>query len=1035
MANQYVVILRATNDNQEKFDLEVVDSPQFLLDISAIQSDDIGKVYGISSQEFTLPGNQQTNQFFNNLFNLGTTPAVGLTHTVPCQVLVNGQAVYTGKLYINNVITDQYNNITYNCVVVNETVDFRTRIDNRALIDLDWSAYNHTYSWTNISSSWNDQLLSGDVFYPLVHYGKDPNNPNSSQVEFGGKVGQIDNSTTPLLVTDFKPAIRAKAVLDTVFNTVGYRYTSSFLNSAYFQDVYLLTTNNEYKGANMNNLITQSAYVYRSGNQDIPQGIATTVQFNAEVYDNGNNFNPGTYTYTADVAGNYTINVSIPFEIRNYTGFFTDRTATIEVFQNGSTPLNAYYAILRNSPNGTIGFTPFTVKLAAGDTVTVAITFDSTGGELFRVKTGTNSFLKVQGPPSSVGGTVNMGLQFPSDLKIADFIQSLIYKYNLVMEPVANSRNLIKIEPFNDWVDQGIIVDWTDKVDRAVKFEIAHPLGDQPKTIKFTDKTDEDVINKYQTSTFKNIYGEYNYSSDSDLTTGTKTIETIFAATPVKPIPGSFTTVLPFLYKQEDGKYGQPFKFAPRLLHKQALKEVNAYEAQGISGSAKGYYYVNDGSTTFPINYYRTLGGLTESPATFGTTFDIHFDNLDFYPYQQSYTNGRTSNDAFTRYWAFYINELYDVDTRLLTCNVVLNPSEIQNIQLNSKIFIDGHYYRINKIQGANLIDQQSTQVELLKTLPRKLYFPRRRIYTDPEIFVDVVQGDLLDNGSTSYTYYNTGQTVNDPYIVGQASARDGNIAYSSSVIWDQTKPIIYNPNVIVVGPTNYDETSTNVISVGDNGTIPQQTVNTALFFPTVQLDTYNTGTVYMGNSITQTSAQYTGSVDITGSLCVNGDCWPFGGTTGSVAVTASYISVFDTTDQTLDGALTASVMTFNNTDFSRGVTLVSSSRFTIPTAGAYNLAFSAQFDKTNSSNSTAYIWLRKNGSDVANSNTSVTLGGGANDRVVAAWNFFLSGSAGDYWELAWTAEDNNTYLQAVNAIPGVFPAIPSIIATVNSMY
>ena len=169
-----------------------------------------------------------------------------------------------------------------------------------------------------------------------------------------------------------------------------------------------------------------------------------------------------------------------------------------------------------------------------------------------------------------------MALQFPEDLKILDFIQSLVLKYNLVIEPVKGERNLLKIEPFNDWVDQGVIVDWTDKVDRNVKREIRHPLGDQPKEILFTDETDEDVINKYQNTTFGNTYGESTYYSDSDLTDGTKTIKTIFGATPVKGIQNGYTTVISQIYKKEENKYGQPFKFKPRLLHKQSLKTVPA---------------------------------------------------------------------------------------------------------------------------------------------------------------------------------------------------------------------------------------------------------------------------------------------------------------------------------------------------------------------------------------------------------------------------------------------------------------------------
>ena len=54
------------------------------------------------------------------------------------------------------------------------------------------------------------------------------------------------------------------------------------------------------------------------------------------------------------------------------------------------------------------------------------------------------------------------------------------------------------------------------------------------------------------------------------------------------------------------------------------------------------------------------------------------------------------------------------------------------NIRIkNDKIWIDGHYYRINKISGASLTETTSVEVELLKTLPRQInYTGRRRIVT-----------------------------------------------------------------------------------------------------------------------------------------------------------------------------------------------------------------------------------------------------------------------------------------------------------------
>jgi hypothetical protein len=39
-----------------------------------------------------------------------------------------------------------------------------------------------------------------------------------------------------------------------------------------------------------------------------------------------------------------------------------------------------------------------------------------------------------------------MGLQFPDDLKVIDFINSLALKYNLIIEPVTGVKNVIRID-------------------------------------------------------------------------------------------------------------------------------------------------------------------------------------------------------------------------------------------------------------------------------------------------------------------------------------------------------------------------------------------------------------------------------------------------------------------------------------------------------------------------------------------------------------------------------------------------------------
>ena len=143
------------------------------------------------------------------------------------------------------------------------------------------------------------------------------------------------------------------------------------------------------------------------------------------------------------------------------------------------------------------------------------------------------------------------------------------------------------------------------------------------------------------------------------------------------------------------------------------------------------------------------------------------------------------------------------------------------------------------------------------------------------------------------------------------------------------------------------------------------------------------------------------------------------------------YGSFYDTTTQTAAVINTAYAMTFNTTDISRGVYLGSpTSRVYVDTANVYNIQFSAQLDKTAGGTGIVWIWLRKNGTDVANSASQVRLQG--NDaELVAAWNFLLPMNAGDYFELMWEVDTTTVEITAF-AATAVHPAIPSVILTVT---
>jgi len=144
------------------------------------------------------------------------------------------------------------------------------------------------------------------------------------------------------------------------------------------------------------------------------------------------------------------------------------------------------------------------------------------------------------------------------------------------------------------------------------------------------------------------------------------------------------------------------------------------------------------------------------------------------------------------------------------------------------------------------------------------------------------------------------------------------------------------------------------------------------------------------------------------------------------------YGSFYDTTTQTAAATNTPYAMKFNTTQFSQGVTIgTPTSRIYVDTVNIYNIQFSAQINTTVSTDHLLWIWLRKNGADVADSATQIRTKG--NDFAsVAAWNFLLDMNQGDYFELMWAADSTGIQLQTF-AASAFYPAIPSILLTVTN--
>lgn len=147
-------------------------------------------------------------------------------------------------------------------------------------------------------------------------------------------------------------------------------------------------------------------------------------------------------------------------------------------------------------------------------------------------------------------------------------------------------------------------------------------------------------------------------------------------------------------------------------------------------------------------------------------------------------------------------------------------------------------------------------------------------------------------------------------------------------------------------------------------------------------------------------------------------------------------------TDQTAAAIDVAYAITYDASDFIGGVTLSSGSRLTVPTEGVYTVTFSIQFKNTTNAAQDIDIWLRKNGTDIPDTNSRFSIvarkGAGNPSHLIATTSIMVELAVSDYVQVMWHVTDIGVSMEhfpAVTAVPGTtpaHPATPSVIVQVE---
>lgn len=740
---------------------------------------DPDKRKGSGTKTIILPGTQKINNLFEHIWRinleLGTfNPNLA----IEAVYYIDEHEQIKGDLELVKVNIQPQGYVEYECIIMGREGGFFATIGEQLLTDLDFSAFDHTYSKTEQKNTWaTSYRLSGvatafsygsGYVYPLINYG-------------------YSSSDSVFNVNFMKPAIFAKEYVDAIFAAAGYTYTSSFFTSSLFKR--LIIPCNREKMVISNASVAASQYYVGTTNETVALvgtttgNLATvpnafsqqTVPLSNEggsYFDTSGQHNntagtvAGVPAYCSAIAysGVYALVGKINIDIKadalaayplgsfDYTGtvaieiqigISTDggTTWSYPVLQQGVgtipvTPFNTYVTMV-----GTLTGQSANIYLSAGTLVRViyyikinnlnlyqdaAGTVPAAGGTAFtntiRFATSSGSVLNehyIIRTDTTVadGNTLPMNNTIPQNIKQKDFMKGLMQMFNLMFElDKTNDTNII-IEP-RDTFFTNTSENWTKKVDYSKKIEVS-PMGELDfKTLVCKYKSDKDYYNDLYDKAYIDNYGLKREVVNNDFIKNEKKIEVCFSPTPLVGNTSN-NIIYPKIYANDGGNV-KPISHNIRILYYGGvLSSGNSWQYQsGVSG--------NSTETTYPY------AGHLDNPIT--PTIDLNFYYMKevYYNFLAAYM---TANNLYNNYYYRMISEATDPNSKIVKLYVRLTAKDIKKFTFRNPVYIwdksGGAYYIVNKIIDYDPLVEKSTQVELLKLKTFSAYDTSAKVMID----------------------------------------------------------------------------------------------------------------------------------------------------------------------------------------------------------------------------------------------------------------------------------------------------------------
>jgi len=667
------------------------------------------------SKTFTLPGTKANNKLFTHLFDLNLSirntsatnfnPDFNPNLKADAILQVDEVTQIQGFIRLLGIKINDFNQIEYECSMHGELADLFAKVADAKLADLDFTAYNHIISDTNIFNSWNTSIIKNSSGFV--------NFSGGAPIGEGYVYGWIDNGTyadyRKLYTDDMTPYLYAKTVVDAVFSGAGYSYTSgSFFNTQQFRRLVIPCPTKSPQLSEQNVLDRQFEAKF-SGTTNL-SGMTAPQQllFPTEIFDTSNQYDTSNSKFTNSFNGvNYDFFIYLSGTGAGYTPNDYSYITLILYINGVAYRSNPQYYLADGSGNLVINNTYVFngIKLLPNDEVTIFIDrpknkiFTPISGASYSLNSTCKFYNGVVESQYGYGDTMDFAGFFTGvETKQREFMRDIFTMFNLYIEASGIDKELL-ILPRDQFYTTSV-KDWTRKRDLSQLLEIT-PMGElEASRYLFTYKEGGDEGNKDYKDNYSRVYGDRQILVQNDFVKETKKIETSFVPTIIVKAPNEIDKYFPDV-ATSDGKQ----QMGDLRILQYKPKSCQPYRV------ANGSYRPSIVFLPTFVNktIYPYMGHL-DDPLT--STTDINFGLPRFIGLPPN--TPVTNNNLFNAYWSTYLQEVTDKDSKIVKGSFYLTPADMEKLSFRDLYFFDGNYFRLNKIEDYDPINPSVNICEFL---------------------------------------------------------------------------------------------------------------------------------------------------------------------------------------------------------------------------------------------------------------------------------------------------------------------------------